>query len=83
MTLRGWPNKIALALAVAVAAILVLFLVSTFIHLEVTNPTGAFAVGKMQLTWVDASRSEWMTPSPTDHREVIAVIWYPAVKTWP
>jgi dienelactone hydrolase len=78
------PGKIVRAVAmvvdVAATAILVLFLVSTFIHLEVPRPTGPLAVGKIQLTWVDASRSEWMSPSPGDHREVIAVIWYPALK---
>ena len=80
MTRRGWAKRIVLAVALAAAAILILFLVSTFVHLEVPDPTGPLAVGKMQLTWVDGSRSEWMTLSPSDKREVIAVIWYPALE---
>jgi hypothetical protein len=79
-----WPGRVVLAAAVAVGvvvtAILVLFVVATFVHLEVPDPTGPLAVGKMQLTWVDTSRSEWMSASPGDLREVIGVIWYPAVK---
>lgn len=65
--------------AVAVAA-LALFLVSTFVHLKVPDPTGALSVGKTQMVWVDTTRAEWMTSSPDDYREVVAVIWYPAEK---
>ena len=78
MTRRGWLKKIVFAAAIAAAAFLVLLLVASFIHLEVPDPTGPLAVGKMRSAWLDTSRSEWMTPSPSDQREVIAVIWYPA-----
>ena len=75
---RRWLKKALLVVAVAAGAVLVLFLASTFIHLQVPDATGPLAVGKMQLDWADASRSEWMTATPADHREVIAIIWYPA-----
>lgn len=80
MTRRGRLKSIALGVAIALAVLLVLFLVATFVHLEVPDPTGPFAVGKTVVAWVDGSRSEWMTPAPNDHREVIALIWYPAQK---
>jgi predicted dienelactone hydrolase len=77
---RRWPKWLGLAAGVAVVAVLALFLVSTFAHLRVPKPTGPFAVGKIRETWLDTSRSEWMTTATGDQREVIALIWYPAVE---
>jgi predicted dienelactone hydrolase len=75
---RRWPKRVLAAAAVAALAVLALFLISTFLHLRVPEATGSLAVGKIQLTWTDASRAEWMTAAPADRREVIAIIWYPA-----
>ncbi|MDX1991388.1 MAG: hypothetical protein SF029_03310, partial [bacterium] len=43
------------------------------------EPTGAYAVGRVERTWIDPSREEVFTASPDDLREVSAYIWYPAV----
>lgn len=43
------------------------------------DPTGPYAVGRSIFRWVDTSRPEVMTDNSTDSREVITLIWYPAV----
>jgi dienelactone hydrolase len=73
-----WLKWVARAVAAAAVIAAALFLLSTFIHLKVPEPTGSLAVGKTQLDWIDASRHEWMTSRRDDKREVVAVIWYPA-----
>ena len=78
--LRVLVRRIALAVAIGALIVFAVFMVSTFIHLEVPNPTGPLSVGKTTMVWVDASRAEWMTIKPDDRRRVIAVIWYPATK---
>lgn len=42
------------------------------------EPTGAYAVGRVERSWIDSSREEVFTDSPDDLREVAAYIWYPA-----
>jgi predicted dienelactone hydrolase len=43
------------------------------------TPTGPFAVGTEIYRWVDASRDEPATKTPSDKRNVIAQAWYPAL----
>lgn len=41
-------------------------------------PTGPSPVGRRVLRWTDVSRREVLSPSASDRRELVAVIWYPA-----
>lgn len=41
------------------------------------QPDGRFALGTQIFRWTDASRDEPHTADPTDHRSVIAQVWYP------
>jgi dienelactone hydrolase len=55
-----------------------LLLLSLSTQLSPPRPTGPYQVGRRLLRWVDTSRPEGLTASLEDHREVVAVIWYPA-----
>ncbi len=41
------------------------------------QPDGRYALGTQIYRWTDASRDEPHTADPTDHRSVIAQVWYP------
>jgi dienelactone hydrolase len=45
---------------------------------DLPAPRGPFAVGTEIFRWVDASRDEPATETPSDKRNVIAQAWYPA-----
>jgi len=45
------------------------------------DPTGSYAIGRKTRALVDRSRPEVMTADPSDHREVLLHIWYPAERT--
>lgn len=42
------------------------------------KPTGPYRVGRASFHRIDSSRSEPFTEEPTDHREVLVHVWYPA-----
>jgi predicted dienelactone hydrolase len=42
---------------------------------------GPYAVGVHEFLWIDLKRDEPFTQDPTDHRHVLARVWYPAEKT--
>jgi len=42
------------------------------------TPTGAYRVGRASFHRIDTSRPEPFTEDPSDHREVLFQIWYPA-----
>jgi dienelactone hydrolase len=42
------------------------------------TPTGRYRVGRASFHRIDASRAETFTADPTDHRQVLFHIWYPA-----
>jgi len=42
------------------------------------KPTGPYAIGSLTYHWVDTSRPELFTADPSDHRELMAQVWYPA-----
>ena len=63
----------------AVALILgILFVTSSWIHLEVPRPTGSHLVGRQEFLWTDSTRPESATPNSDDHRQTGLVVWYPA-----
>jgi hypothetical protein len=41
-------------------------------------PTGPYRVGRTSFYAVDSSRSEVMTPDPSDFRELVFHVWYPS-----
>jgi hypothetical protein len=59
-------------------AIIILLTLSIYLQLELPASTGPYPVGQTVFRWVDTSRPEVLTESPTDFREVIALLWYPA-----
>lgn len=58
--------------------LLILLTLSVYSQLELSSPTGPYAVGRTILRWVDTSRPEVLTDDPNDYREVMALVWYPA-----
>lgn len=61
---------VMLGLAIALPTALPVFRLPT--------PTGPDAIGTLTYHWVDAARGEAFTDDPTDQREVMVQIWYPA-----
>jgi predicted dienelactone hydrolase len=47
-------------------------------YIELPEPTGPYAVGTMDMCFVDTERAETFTPDTSDHREVPVRLWYPA-----
>jgi pimeloyl-ACP methyl ester carboxylesterase len=45
---------------------------------KLLSSSGQFPVGHILFDWVDSTRSEPATSEPTDFRQVIVEIWYPA-----
>ncbi|MGH9956350.1 MAG: alpha/beta hydrolase family protein, partial [Pyrinomonadaceae bacterium] len=45
------------------------------------TPTGSYRVGRASFHRIDTSRIETFTADPTDHRQVLFQIWYPAEAT--
>lgn len=66
-------------LAAIVFVLLALLGSSIYLQLELPAPTGPYLVGRTIFRWVDPSRPEVMTADPNDAREVMALVWYPAV----
>ena len=58
--------------------VLLAFVTSIYAQLELPTPDGPYAVGRTTLNWVDTSRPEVLTEDPSDFREVVAMVWYPA-----
>jgi predicted dienelactone hydrolase len=42
------------------------------------TPHGPYGIGTLTYHWVDAGRPELFTTNPTDHRELMVQVWYPA-----
>jgi predicted dienelactone hydrolase len=43
-----------------------------------SKPTGPYPIGTVSYDWIDASRNEIYGKNPSDKREVMVQIWYPA-----
>jgi len=59
---------------------LIVLILSVSLQLELPAPGGPYPVGRKILRWVDTSRPEVLTKDPNDFREVMALIWYPAMQ---
>src|SRR5262245_57547057 len=47
-------------------------------EVELPNPSGKYAVGRVSFDWVDQNRPETFTTQSDDQRELSGWIWYPA-----
>jgi predicted dienelactone hydrolase len=72
-----WPRLLGAILSLPIIALAVALTI-LFPHLRLPEPSGPYAVGTMNLNFVDEERPETFTPAPSDHRELFARIWYPA-----
>jgi len=59
---------------------LIALALSLSMQLELPASTGSYTVGRTIFRWMDSSRPEVLTDNPNDVREVIALVWYPAVQ---
>ena len=73
MPLNFWKRVLIISLLL----LLVLGL-SIYSQLELPTPSGFYAVSRTVIKWVDPSRPEVLTEDPSDVREVVAMVWYPA-----
>ena len=71
---RFW--KFALPIGLLILSVLAL---SLSLQLELPTPTGSYMVGQTIFRCVDTSRLEVLTDDSNDPREVMVVVWYPAV----
>jgi hypothetical protein len=75
--MRNRFRKIAVTLGLLLLLALAL---SVSLQLELPTPTGPYSVGRSILRWLDSARQEVQTEDTNDVREVMALIWYPAVE---
>jgi hypothetical protein len=73
MRLRSWKIGILIGLCFLLGIAL-----SIYFQLALSASTGAYAVGRTILRWVDTSRPEVLTKNLNDFREVVVMVWYPA-----
>jgi predicted dienelactone hydrolase len=81
---RRWISRTATVAGLAVCAIVLVASVALPVALPVFHfptPTGRYGIGTVTYHWVDANRPELFTADPTDHRELMAQVWYPATPT--
>jgi predicted dienelactone hydrolase len=67
-----------LALLLALAAFLGYLAVAKNKLLQLPAPSGAYAVGRDEYDWVDASRPDLLADQGNSRRELVVWVWYPA-----
>lgn len=70
--MRGWKSALILVLVLGAA-----IGIGSLAQVGYAAPTGPEAVARTTLRWTDDARDEPMTADPSDHREVVAHVWYP------
>lgn len=48
-------------------------------RLQLSHPTGPYKVGRVSYDWTDEARTDTESTNPQAKRQLLAVIWYPAV----
>jgi dienelactone hydrolase len=71
-------RQVAGAAVVVTVFALVVHGYSTYARLSVPVPTGEYAVGRERLFLMDEERLEEHTANPSDRRELVVHVWYPA-----
>ena len=70
--MRGWKSALIAVLVLGTA-----IGIGSLAQVGYAAPTGPEAVGRTTLRWTDDARDEPMTVDPSDHREIVAHVWYP------
>ncbi len=75
-----WANvRRIFATSSAILVLLSSVLFSYFLPIfDLPKPTGTYAVGSSELHLIDETRLETYTSNPTDKRELVVRVWYPA-----
>lgn len=77
--LRAGRIGAAAAGALGVLALIVAMILPVFFPVfHFPKPGGPYAIGTTTYHWVDQSRPELFTADPSDHRQLMAQVWYPA-----
>jgi predicted dienelactone hydrolase len=74
-------NRIVSILGAGVGVLVLVISIALPILLPVfhfSKPIGPYAIGTITYHWIDTSRPELFTIDPSDHRELMAQVWYPA-----
>jgi len=81
----AWLAKAAAAAAIVVLALVaILLLVMWWEHktpVTLPAPTGPFAVGRTTYAWTNQAQTDELALSPASKRQVLAWVWYPAVRS--
>jgi predicted dienelactone hydrolase len=64
--------------AISLAALAAYVLIYHQQPLTLPAPTGSYPVGRIAYGWVDESRTDPLSDNPSEKRELLAWIWYPA-----
>ena len=75
--LRRRGRRIGVTIGVF-ALVLTCLLPLAFPVFRFSAPTGPYAIGTIIYHWIDAGRAEIFTADPSDRRELIVQVWYPA-----
>ncbi len=70
--------KVGITGGVLLLVLLAVLWVEHSAPLELSVPTGPFAVGRLTTAWVDEERIDLFAPSAEQKRELVVWIWYPA-----
>ena len=75
------PHRLAVGLGIGLGALWLAASIALPLVLPVFRfppPSGPYAIGTLTYHWVDAARREIFSANPTDRRELMVQIWYPA-----
>ncbi|MEO6968951.1 MAG: hypothetical protein ABI132_10950 [Rhodanobacteraceae bacterium] len=75
--LKIFAGLVALGCAALAIALLLLWL-DHRTAVTLPQPSGRFAVGRTRFDWIDASRTDSLSPEAGVKRELIVWVWYPA-----
>src|SRR5215217_2351170 len=78
---QGRTNRLAAGLAVGLGVLGLAVSVALPVVVPVfrfPHPSGPYGIGTLTYHWVDADRPEVFTADPSDRRELMVQIWYPA-----
>ncbi|HSX30037.1 MAG TPA: hypothetical protein VLE73_05765 [Candidatus Saccharimonadales bacterium] len=76
LTVKIGGTVIGLLVIIISVSLLLLFPVFTF-----EKPSGPYHIGTRTYFWTDASRADILSDNPTDTRQIVAQVWYPAANT--
>lgn len=81
--LKLWVKIVGLLLGVAVVGAGALVIYASVLHnkpIALPAPTGPYPIGRTVYDWVDETRPEIFNKDLASKRELMALVWYPAVQ---